>query len=308
MKRIIGAVCLFAVILFGTIAPRPASAHAELTAAERAGTAPVHPPNPKAPVIQIALDSDNPQNAIRITWEPGHAHRVDEWDDSATAFLNNFGEPRNPNVTPFIWYYWQIGRNPELLDKRLRNTIEAQELCDYYGEYGCEFDRANWRPRPGETIFNVGWNSLSPGTTYYVRVATMIDDSSLFVDGEGYITQEVGVDTATITTVPEPETPNPPVSNCSFEHRLTSVPATTGGGYTSQILISSKDSNATATIRAYQSDNGNQIDVLDSEGNAVTGSVSFLIALRRERIRSNARKRASILPFDGELRETPGFV
>ena len=64
-----------------------------------------------------------------------------------------------------------------------------------------------------------------------------------------------------------------------------SVPATIGGGYTSQIVISSKDSNATAIIRAYQSDNGNQIDVLDSADNAITGSVSLAPAYSSKRFK-----------------------
>ena len=42
-----------------------------------------------------------------------------------------------------------------------------------------------------------------------------------------------------------------------------------------QILINSKDSNATATIRAYQYDNGHPIDVLDSEGSAIGSTVSL---------------------------------
>ena len=56
---------------------------------------------------------------------------------------------------------------------------------------------------------------------------------------------------------------------------MTGVPSTTGGGFTSQILIASKDSKATAKLRAYQNDNGAPIDVLDSEGSAVGASTSL---------------------------------
>ena len=74
-------------------------------------------------------------------------------------------------------------------------------------------------------------------------------------------------------TTPDPETPTE--HDCTYEHRLIGVPGTTGAGFTSQILISSKDTNATATIRAYQSDNGQSIDVLDSEGSAVGYTTSL---------------------------------
>ena len=74
-------------------------------------------------------------------------------------------------------------------------------------------------------------------------------------------------------TTPDPETPTEP--DCTYEHRLIGVPGTTGAGYTSQILISSKDANATATIRAFQWNNGQSIDVLDSEGSAIGSSVSL---------------------------------
>ena len=76
-------------------------------------------------------------------------------------------------------------------------------------------------------------------------------------------------------TPTEPGTPGPTSQTCTYEHRLIGVPGTTGGGYTGQILINSKDSNATATIRAYQYDNGHPIDVLDSEGSAIGSTVSL---------------------------------
>lgn len=76
-------------------------------------------------------------------------------------------------------------------------------------------------------------------------------------------------------TPTEPETPGPTSQTCTYEHRLIGIPGSTAGGYTGQILISSKDSNATARIRAYQSDNGHPIDVLDSEGSAIGSRVSL---------------------------------
>ena len=71
-------------------------------------------------------------------------------------------------------------------------------------------------------------------------------------------------------TEPEPETPIiSETPGCTFEHRLIGVPGTAANAYNGQILVSSKIPNATATIRAYQADNGHQIDVLDAEGHAV---------------------------------------
>ena len=61
----------------------------------------------------------------------------------------------------------------------------------------------------------------------------------------------------------------------SFAHRLTAVPGTTGAGFSSHIIITSKDSKATAKLRAYQAFNGAPLDVLDSEGNAVGATTSL---------------------------------
>ena len=56
---------------------------------------------------------------------------------------------------------------------------------------------------------------------------------------------------------------------CTYEHRFTGVPGTTANAYIGQIRISSKAPNTTATLRAYQADNGHRIDVLDTDGRAV---------------------------------------
>ena len=73
----------------------------------------------------------------------------------------------------------------------------------------------------------------------------------------------------------EPETPEPGSATCTYEHRLIAVPGTTANAYTGRILVSSKTPGATATIRAFHRDNGHPIDVLDSEGDALTGPVSL---------------------------------
>ena len=105
-------------------------------------------------------------------------------------------------------------------------------------------------------------------------------------------------------TVPEtPTTPDPETPDCTYKHRLIGVPGTTGGGYTSQILISSEASNATATITAYQNSNGHQIDVL-SDGSAIGSSVSLAPAnsvkvFRLEEIRGWLRIPVKVITDSG---------
>ena len=79
-------------------------------------------------------------------------------------------------------------------------------------------------------------------------------------------------------TGPETPTPAPPRTgsqSCTYEHRIIGVPGTTGAGFTSQILIGSEDATATVKLSAYQHDNGQALDVLDSEGAAVGASTSL---------------------------------
>ena len=86
-------------------------------------------------------------------------------------------------------------------------------------------------------------------------------------------------------TPEEPETPGPVAETCTYEHRFTGVPGTTANAYIGQIRISSKAPNATATIRAYQADNGHRIDVLDTDGRAVeTVSLAPANSVKRFRI------------------------
>ena len=86
-------------------------------------------------------------------------------------------------------------------------------------------------------------------------------------------------------TPEEPETPGPVAETCTYQHRFTGVPGTTANAYIGQIRISSEQPNATATIRAYQSDNGHRIDVLDTDGRAVeTVSLAPARSVKRFRI------------------------
>ena len=82
---------------------------------------------------------------------------------------------------------------------------------------------------------------------------------------------------------PDPETPT-----CTYKHRIIGVPGTTGAGFTSQILIGSEDATATVKLSAYQDDNGQAIDVLDSEGAVVGASTSLDPANSIKRFRLEA--------------------
>ena len=66
---------------------------------------------------------------------------------------------------------------------------------------------------------------------------------------------------------PAPETPAPTAQTCTYKHRLIGVPGSST--YAGRILVSSEKANATATIRAYQADNGHALDVLDADGRDV---------------------------------------
>ena len=85
-----------------------------------------------------------------------------------------------------------------------------------------------------------------------------------------------GPDTPTDPETPtEPETPGPGTQTCTYEHRIIGIPGTTANAYTGRILISSKMPDATASIRAYQGDNGHALDVLDGAGHAIGSVVSL---------------------------------
>ena len=137
-------------------------------------------------------------------------------------------------------------------------------------------------------------SGLTPETTYYVHVAeTWIGRRASLPIGFGAsatVTTAAAPDPETPTTpdpeppttpdpetptTPDPVTPDPEAPTCTYKHRIIGVPGTTGAGFTSQILIGSEDATATVKLSAYQHDNGQALDVLDSEGAAVGASTSL---------------------------------
>ena len=172
MKRIIGAVCLFAVILAGTIAPRFASAHAELTAAERAWRVPTH--LPEAPVMQVELHPDSPHDSIRITWEPVHGHIEDDWSEDVDPFFRDH-ETFDANV--FTGYEIITGFNPALITERPDFTDEIRDRFCHSDVDVADYDFC------GEWLYGVNRrldsyslvsSGFLPATTYYVRFASVV--------------------------------------------------------------------------------------------------------------------------------------
>ena len=137
--------------------------------------------------------------------------------------------------------------------------------------------------RSGRSSYSETVSELTPETTYYVHVVETYIHRGGFSIPVGYgatatITTTAAPETPTdpeTSTPPEPETPGPEAPDCTCEHRITGVPGTTANAYTGRILISSKEPNATAALRAFQADNGHPIDVLDAEGSAVGSATSL---------------------------------
>ena len=81
-------------------------------------------------------------------------------------------------------------------------------------------------------------------------------------------------------TTPDPETPEPEAPTCTYEHRLIGVyGARTANTHRAEVLVSSKVKGARIEIRAYQGNNGTELDVLDRDGSAVGPDVTLGAAL-----------------------------
>ena len=250
------AACLFVGIVAGSLAPRVASAHAELTEDEALRPSRIHVP--EAPTnLRVEGAAGRPDIAVRVSWTPGHSHERFGyfWITLATIPL-----PSHPFEA---WELNCITRN-----RSSRHVSAGTDHC-------IRLDVRSGRSSYSETV-----SGLTPETTYYVHVA----ETYLVREGIGYgstatiTTEPASPDTETPTdpeTPPEPETPDPEAPDCTYEHRITGVSGTTANAYTGWFLVSSKEPNATATLRAFQADNGHPIDVLDAEGSAVGSATSL---------------------------------
>ena len=84
------------------------------------------------------------------------------------------------------------------------------------------------------------------------------------------------------TVTPAPETPTPPTTPdpeapaCTYKHRVIGVyGARTTNTYSAEVLVSSEVKGARIEIRAYQGNNGTELDVLDRNGSAVGPNVTL---------------------------------
>ena len=220
---------------------------------------------------------------IRVSWDAPHHHFPLHWT------LESIGRRL---YSPTLERVAEI-RRPALIGTEAITGFEIHS--NSAPSFGDLLKSTRAPRRAGESYSEVfsSVRLLSPGESYTVFVAPRIRTSHRRLREDGSFGPEHNVSeggewywsavsaTVTVPISPgEPETPTPPepetpAQTCTYEHRMTGVPASTGGGYTSQILITSKDSKATVTLRAFQAFNGAPIDVLDSTGSAVGATTSL---------------------------------
>ena len=236
------AACLFTAIVAGTIAPQLANAHAELTEGEKAGTTRTH--GPQAPEnFRVQRLASSPHNTIVVSWDEPHFHT--QLPRYRTAMEHYEIVVSNRDMNPH-----DDGNPPHNCHPLRSSSLQPTDCI-----------RRTVTPTTGR--HSATFTGLLPGTSYSVGM-------NAFSRGPGGV-QPVGNTTyesamiAAITTASAPRTPE--AQTCTYEHRLIGVPG--ASAYSGRILISSKAPNATATIRAYQSDNGHRIDVLDADGRDV---------------------------------------
>ena len=272
------AACLFAgiaaaLLLTTGITPRTAVAHATLTEDEAAGkTAIQHwPEAPRNLRIENVARPRKASKGVRVSWDAGHSHA------GSTIF---------PHITGY-----RISLSPRPI-RRSRPAALNNDPCVTAVSNIWDIPRGcvRYTVRLGGDSYSQIVTGLTPGTTYYVHVAAIARTGRGLIGIGKYMisygTIAPPITTEALTTgpeTPETETPTPPdpetpetetpgtvtTPGCIYEHHIIGIPGTTGGGYTGQILISSKMPNATARIRAFQADNGHPLDVLDTEGGAV---------------------------------------
>ena len=261
------AACLFAAIVAGTLAPGFADAHSQLTILERSPSFydRIHPPEAPRnlrvsyrPQVAIPGIRGGPGPSVFVSWDPGHYHA------------------ENTTQPPIYQIY--LLKSPA----GTTSPVYDQSGPDPEGPWGRCSEGSN-----RALVGCVGWTAgsdtaatvpgVEPETTYYVYVNLDYNRHGPRHYATATITTSSDTETPTEPEAPtEPETPGTVATpGCSYEHRIVGVPGTTSGGYVGRVWISSKIPNATASIRAYQGDNGHALDVLDSAGHAIGSVVSL---------------------------------
>ena len=146
-------------------------------------------------------------------------------------------------------------------------------------------------------------DGLQPETTYFVDVRTVNSGAIATARRSDW-----GVCSFTTPAAPEPETPTPPEPEtptppepetpippepetpeaqvCTYEHRLNAVPSTTQLTYVGWVRISSRVSNGAVRIRAYSSEDGSSLDVLDEEEEVIQSTIRLGPANSTRRFRT----------------------
>ena len=241
------------------------------------------------PNIQARHAPGMSHNAIVVSWDAVKRSGYGIGGTGEQPITSNSydydGEYHRGRAWPWVTGYWVT----------LSTTRYASPRC-FYRQFPTPVNCYRRDVAPGSASYSETFTGLSPETTYYIDVAPTFQNPrydggpryTFVADYPRYIVA-LGGRRATITTTvagetpdpdtsdPETENPDPstPEPDCTYEHRLIGVPGTTRAGYTSQILISSKDSKATVKLRAYQAFNGAPIDVLNSDDQAVGSTTSL---------------------------------
>ena len=259
------AAFLFVAIVAGTLAPRMASAHRQLTLDERSITDLIHPPEAprnlrvrNGPQVESGSRPGRFLHSVTVSWDPGHYHA----ENTTQPPIYQIYLLKSPAGTTS-----PVRRNtPDPEGPEGRCTREARRSGECF-IYTAGSDTAATVPgvEPETTYYayvKLEWNYFGPR---HYATATITTSS----DTETPTEPETPSEPETPTDPETPEPPGPVAQTCTYEHRLIGVPGTTANAYNGRILVSSKMPNATATIRAYQADNGHRIDVLNAAGHAV---------------------------------------
>ena len=299
---------VFAAALLATATPRTADGHDATD-----GT--FHRPEPPRN-LRVQGIAGPRTNAVVVSWEAGHSHQ-DSPFARAGYWLTLHTSPLPPVLPPISSIFSRSPETPPVTprDSCLATGTSRPRSTSPTMAAGCR----NFGIDTRLSRFALVITGLMPGTTYHVRVlSTGSNIGQCYLTGRtstdcptatelrnypglnsrafGYNNDRRGV-TATVTefgtelpdpVIPDPETPttpDPETPDCTYEHRLAGIPGSTANAYTARILVSSKEPNATATIRAYQHDNGHPIDVLDEGGSAVGATTSLAPAHSVKRFR-----------------------
>ena len=273
-KKLVAAICL----TIGLVVPGVASAHP-------GGDGTFHVPEPPQN-LRVTGIAGNDSNVAVVSWETGHSHpntpfaqsgyllsitaQVPEGETQSRECMVSYVLRTQSSVCLRNLFCCGYVRNrPRTCPVRLSCPVNCPYVEQTLTRNPCEV--SGLISIPNKSTHTEVVTGLTPDTTYYVTVSARYGGTHT-----GGVTERVaifGTDIPNPVTPTDPETPPP--SGCTYSHTLTGAPAATANAYTSRILITTREPDATATISAYQADNGHPIDVLDSEGNALFGPVSL---------------------------------